>query len=113
MRVMACVCVLMAGLMMGCAGTQVAGTKARGYLRLDVTPKNARIHLDGRYAGEVDGWAAQTIVVTPGVHMLELRSPGFISQRFDIEVAAGEEVSLTLEMEPVLEEYVEEEKGDE
>ena len=61
------------------------------------------------YSGVIEGWAAQTIPVVPGPKRIMLRAEGYISQRFDIEVASGEEVTLVLRMEPVIEEIEPEE----
>ena len=95
----------------GCAGTQVSGAKQRGFIVMDVKPSDAQIYVDGRFMGSVDGWAGQTVVVDPGSYMLELRAPGYITQRFDVAVARDEEVTLKLQMEPVLEETLGEEES--
>ncbi len=96
----------------GCAGTQISGAKQRGYIVMDVEPSDGLIYVDGRVMGAVDGWAGRTVVVEPGTYMLELRAPGYITQRFDVGVARDEEILLRLRMEPVLEDDLGEGESD-
>ncbi len=82
----------------GC-GTTSKAKAGRGLLRLDVEPKTAEVFVDDEYRGVISGWRGSTMPMTSGVHMVEIRAEGYITQRFDIEVFADEEVTLTLKME--------------
>lgn len=89
---------------LGCSAIQpMPGGGDRGLLRLEVEPPTAEVYIDSEYRGVVEGWAAQTIPVEAGAHRIELRADGYMTQRFDITVGAGEEVTLELAMEPELE----------
>jgi hypothetical protein len=77
--------------------------RGRGYLRLDVEPGNTRIYIDSEYQGVVNGWVAQTVLLEPGARRVELRAEGFITRRFDIEIGAGEQIVLTVDMERTIE----------
>lgn len=74
-----------------------------GYLRLNVEPGSTRIYVDSEYQGLVEGWVAQTILLQPGTRRVELRADGYMTRRFDIDLEAGEELVLQVQMEPDLE----------
>jgi hypothetical protein len=76
---------------------------SRAYLRLDVEPSTTKIFIDSEYRGVVEGWVHQTVPVESGHRRLELRADGFITRRFDVELAPGEEATLSVEMERTLE----------
>jgi len=76
---------------------------SRGYLRFEIEPQGAEIAIDEKYSGVIDGWVGGVIPVEPGMRRVTLRADGYITQRFDIEVAAGEEVTLQLQMERSIE----------
>lgn len=76
---------------------------ARGYLRFEVEPDNAAVEIDEEYSGMVSGWVQQTVPVSPGMRRVTVRARGYLTQRFDIDIAAGEEVTLILKMERALE----------
>jgi len=82
---------------------QQTGPEARGLLRLEVEPASATVFVDEDYMGQIDGWVQQTIPLTTGVRMVEISAPGYMSQRFDVEIRSNEEVTLRLRMEPELE----------
>lgn len=82
----------------GCGHTSKAKA-GRGLLRLDVEPKTAEVFVNDEYRGVITGWRGETIPMPSGQHMVEIRAEGYITQRFDIEVFADEEVTLTLKME--------------
>lgn len=71
---------------------------------MDVVPKHARIYVDERYQGQVNGWMHQTVVVTPGMKRIELQAKGYMTQRFDIDVKRGEVLTLRLRMQRTLQE---------
>ncbi|WP_133621699.1 hypothetical protein [Bradymonas sediminis] len=90
----------------GCTAVQRISEPRRassGYLRLEVEPADTLIYIDADYQGRVDGWAANTVLVKPGLRQVELRADGYITRRFDIEVAAGEQSFLKVSMEAELE----------
>lgn len=85
------------------AGSMIQRGEGRGYLRLDVEPASAEVEIDDKYSGIVEGWVDHVIPVVPGEKRVTLRAPGYLTQRFDIEVAAGEQVTLVLALEPDIE----------
>lgn len=88
-----------------CAGTRYNTGKApQAYLLLDIEPTSAKVYIDDRYQGQVQGWTQQTVPVQPGLRRVELRAAGYISQRFDLKFAHNEEVSLSLKLERTLDE---------
>src|SRR6185436_19111203 len=65
------------------------GNSAR--LRLDVSPDDASIYLDGNFLGtaaELEGLSAG-LVVTPGSHRLEVVRPGYQAEDVDFEGTPG------------------------
>ncbi len=90
--------------MTGCSGlsTQTTRRAERGFVRLEVEPATATVYINESYQGVLSQWLRATIPVPPGLVRLELRAPGYITQRFDLEVEVNEEVTLTLKMEPTL-----------
>lgn len=83
----------------------------RGFLQLLVEPDHAEIVLDSEYQGLVSGWLDGVIPVRPGVQRLELRADGYMTQRFDLSVAANEQVTLELSMERELEDHASDPEG--
>lgn len=77
---------------------------ARGYLRLEVKPESAELLINEQYQGYIKGWAQQIVPVRPGLVQVELRARGYIAQRFDLQIAKDEEVTLSLSLERDLEE---------
>jgi len=90
---------------LGCSGTQRArgAASARGFVQLEVEPADAVVYIDETYSGVVSQWFQQTVPVEPGLVLLELRAEGYIPERYDLEVASGEVVTLQVRLEPVLE----------
>lgn len=76
-----------------------ASAQARGLLRLQIEPPDADLYVDHDYMGSVDGWRGQTLRLPSGLRMVEVRAPGYISQRFDVEIEPDVEVTLRLQME--------------
>jgi hypothetical protein len=75
------------------------GNAAR--LRLDVSPDDASIYLDGNFlgtAGELEGLSAG-LVVAPGSHRLEVVRPGYEAENVDFEGTPGQEVSLKVSLD--------------
>lgn len=90
----------LAGCSAGYVMTQQNGP--RGYLQLDVDPPSVQVEIDEKYSGIANGWVDSTIPVSPGMRRVTLSAEGFITQRFDIEIAPYEHVTLQLRLEPVL-----------
>ena len=59
-----------------------------GGLRLEVTPKDAQVYVDGSYAGVVDDFDGhfQHLNLTPGGHRIEIRDEGFKALAFNAYV---------------------------
>jgi hypothetical protein len=45
--------------------------------------------------------------MTPGPHRVKLQADGYITRRWDMDFEAGELKTLTLEMEPVIDNFSE------
>ena len=70
------------------------GRPASGYLRLDVTPADAVVYLDGRFssvAGE-----SEVITLPPGRHQVEVVMPGYTSYSTEVVIHPGKESSLKI-----------------
>ncbi len=65
-----------------------------GGVRLDVTPRDAAVYVDGYYAGIVDDFdgAWQRVALEPGAHRFEIVSPGLETLSFDVNVRSNETV---------------------
>ncbi|MEJ2580455.1 MAG: PEGA domain-containing protein [Acidobacteriota bacterium] len=58
---------------------------------LDIRPKSARVHLDGRFVGRAkyfDGWPGY-LYLEPGKYMLEIRYEGYSTVAVDLDATAG------------------------
>jgi hypothetical protein len=97
---------LCAAMLAACASAPKA-ERGRGLLRLEVTPDHAEVLIDAKYQGQVRGWREQTVPVRAGMRRVTLRAEGYITQRFDLELAPNEEVTLSVALEPALDEPVE------
>ena len=91
--------ILVLSLLFSCATSTPSPGQARGLLRFDIEPPDAEILVDDAYLGRADGWADGVIPTRAGARRVEIRADGFLTQRFDIEVRADEEVTLRLKME--------------
>ena len=97
---------LLSFLLTSCA--TIPASAERGLLRLEVVPQDAEIFLNEDYSGQVNSWRENTLILAPGMHRLQVVAEGFLSQRFDIEIRANEEVTLRLTMEEEFDVYDEE-----
>lgn len=68
------------------AGGDVLGPP--GDLRLDVTPKDAQVYVDGFYVGIVDDFSGrnQRLNLAPGPHHVELLATGYELLSFDVTI---------------------------
>jgi len=72
-------------------------------LTLTVTPADAAVYLDGRFLGGADeiGAGHAGVVIDPGDHEIEVVRPGYESKTVSVSAETGEDVALTVELEPV------------
>jgi hypothetical protein len=75
----------------------------RGYseARIEVHPKEAKVYIDGYYAGIVDdfdGWA-QRLDVPPGEHEIEIYQEGYHTKREQVLFRPGKTVNIKGELE--------------
>ena len=65
-----------------------------GGVRLDVTPRDAAVYVDGYYAGIVDDFdgALQRVALEPGPHHFEIEAPGLETLAFDVNVRPNQTV---------------------
>ena len=81
----------------------------RGYygggasLKLEVTPKNAQVFVDGYYAGVVDDFDGifQSLDLAPGEHDVQLYLPGFRSIEQKVYLQPGKTFRVKYAMEPL------------
>jgi PEGA domain len=66
-----------------------------GALRLKVRPREARVSVDGYFAGTVDDFDGrfQNLRLEEGNHRIELQAPGYEPLSFDVRIVAGEKVT--------------------
>jgi len=59
-----------------------------GSLRLQVTPKDAQVYVDGYYTGLVDDFDGrfQHLNLSPQLHHVEIRAPGYQPLVFDVTI---------------------------
>lgn len=101
--------VLVVGALPACTAVQripSTSESGRAYLELKVEPKTAELYIDGNYRGKVKGWKQGIVPVEPGKHGLKLVAEGYITQRFDATFEPGKTTTLTLEMEPRIDNFV-------
>jgi hypothetical protein len=76
----------------------------RAQLRIEVTPKEAGVYVDGFYAGIVDDFDGffQALPVPPGGHELVLYLPGYrtVHQRLDLSPGATYRISYAMQPLP-------------
>lgn len=72
-------------------------------LRLQVTPRNAEVFIDGYYAGVIDNFDGffQQLDLPPGEHDLELYLPGYRSVQQRIYLQPGKTFRVRYMMEPL------------
>jgi hypothetical protein len=75
----------------------------RSAVRLEVTPKEAEVYVDGFYAGIVDDFNGtfQRLRVTPGQHEIIVRRDGFRSLKEDVYLAPDSTYHVRRALEPL------------
>lgn len=70
------------------------GTFDIGELRLDVSPRNAQVYVDGYYAGVVDDYdgAFQALKLESGAYRIEITAPGYETLSFDVRLTPGQKI---------------------
>jgi hypothetical protein len=70
-------------------------------LRLDVSPKDAQVYVDGHYAGVVDDFDGifQQLTLHPGPHLIEIRKTGYRSLVVEINLYWGQSATYRRTME--------------
>jgi hypothetical protein len=83
------------------ADGRAAGSDS-GWLRLDVDPEDASVYLDGRFVGTGSelGSLQRGLRVDAGEHHLAVVRPGREPEEKDFEVAAGQEMKLSIDLDP-------------
>jgi len=66
--------------------------QSRGGLRLKVKPADARVYVDGYFAGKVDQFdgSFQKLSLERGKHKIEISAPGYKPLVFEIEITSIE-----------------------
>jgi hypothetical protein len=66
-----------------------------GEHRLDVTPRDAEVNVDGYYAGRVDDFDGlfQSLELEEGAYRIEIVAPGFAPLDFDVRIYPGRKVT--------------------
>lgn len=99
------------GLASGCTAVQsVSNQRQRAdasYLELDIEPDTAELYVDGEYKGKVAGWAEGIVPLEPGQRRIKVVAEGYVPRRFDLQLEAGESKTLSLQMEPELDDLSE------
>ncbi|HEV2387846.1 MAG TPA: PEGA domain-containing protein [Candidatus Acidoferrales bacterium] len=72
---------------------QQAG-KDGGRLSIDATPAHASVWIDGKYVGR----APVSVSLPPGKHQVSLLGPRQENTRRDVEITAGQDQKLTIEL---------------
>ena len=74
-----------------------------GGVRLQVTPRDAAVYVDGYYVGSVDDFdgSLQRIGLEPGPHHIEIRAPGYETLAFDVNVRPDETIRYRGDMVPL------------
>lgn len=79
------------------------GGAAYGRLRILGAPRGAEVYEDGYYAGIADDFDGvfQHLELSPGVHQVEIRAPGFAPIVVDVRAPAGRTITYRAQMVPL------------
>jgi hypothetical protein len=74
---------------------------ASGGVSFDMTPSNADVYIDGKFAGKVSdlGPTTQPLGLTPGRHHVEIRASGYQTMSVDADVIAGQVIPYQGQMQ--------------
>ena len=70
-------------------------------LDLRVTPANAAVYIDGRFAGTAEelGRLERGLAVAPGRHRIEVVAPGSTPKSFDVDVTDGQRKQVVVDLD--------------
>jgi PEGA domain len=73
-----------------------------GDVRLEITPRDAAVYVDGYYAGVVDDFDGvfQRLTLEAGPHRIEIELPGFETRAFDVSVDPNRTVAVRDQLLP-------------
>jgi hypothetical protein len=71
-----------------------------GELRLQVSPRDAQVFVDGYYAGTVDDYdgAFQALKLESGPYSIRIAAPGYEDLQFDVRISPGQKVNYRGEL---------------
>jgi hypothetical protein len=69
-------------------------------LRIKVKPREATVHVDGYYAGQVDDYDGvfQRLYLQPGEHKIAIQADGYEQLEFDVRLEPGRTITYKGEM---------------
>lgn len=72
-------------------------------IKLDVSPKDAALHVDGYYAGIVGDFGGffHQLTLSVGPHHVEIRKAGYYTLVLDVNLQPGQTITYKRTMEPV------------
>jgi hypothetical protein len=75
-----------------------------GGVRLQVTPNDAMVYVDGYYVGTVDDFdgSLQRVALEPVPHHFEIQAPGYMTIAFDVNVRPNQTITYRADMQRVL-----------
>ena len=78
------------------------GVAGYGGVSFEITPADAEVYVDGGYAGRVSdfGPSQQPLTLTPGVHRIEIRAPGYRPLEFNVAITAGHVIPYQGTLQP-------------
>jgi len=81
----------------GTYSTRVYNGEGQGSLKLKVKPRNAKVYVDGYFAGQVDQFEGmfKKLALNAGNHMVEIKADGYETAEFDILITPDK--TLTFE----------------
>jgi hypothetical protein len=81
----------------------VYNTRDQGNLKLKVKPRNAKVYVDGYFAGLVDQFdgAFQKLTLNGGRHKVEVRADGFETAEFDVLITPDQTVTFQGELKRI------------
>ena len=76
------------------AAAEPVVTQMAARLRLEVEPRGvAEIYVDGYFVGTADD-RRDEVALEPGSHRVDIRAPGYESERVDVRLEAGDSATL-------------------
>ncbi len=83
-------------------GWRVYGDWDTASVRLDVSPKDAQVYVDGYYAGVVDEFDGlfQHLTLHAGPHLVEIRKTGYTALAVELNLYPGESITYRRTMAP-------------